>query len=328
MKSPLVSVIIPCYNSEKYLPTCFNSLEGQTYKNLHVIFVDGGSLDGTLQLVEEYCVNHPEYTVINGGNRGVASARNLGLQAVKGEYFCFYDVDDILYPDHIEMLVKTVTENSADTAVCGIKRISEKRVKNFATVKCVKKAKTLYYDNLQALEQFFSQEKFDFCLVNKIFSAKIMRESGASFLDGTRYGEEGYFFLAYLSACKKTAYYSAKTYVYVQRKSSLMHSAFNESRLDVYKNLDATEIRAKENYPTVLPYVRVMRAGYSVGLLYFIRKAKYKNSSVIADIVKRLGEDVKSIKKAPKIALYKKIGLPLVAVVAKHVFRKHLKKVK
>ena len=328
MGSPLVSVIIPCYNSEKYLPTCFKSLDGQTYNNLHVVFVDDGSTDGTLKLIEEYCAKHPDYTIISGENRGVASARNLGLQAVKGEYFCFYDADDLIYPEHISLLVKAITENGADTAVCGIYRISERQAEKFNYGKKRHSRKVSAYDNLQALEQFFSQEKFDFLLMNKIFSSEILRESGASFLDGTRYGEEGYFFFRYLSACKKTVYYGAKTYVYVQRKSSLMHSAFNESRLDVYKNLDATERKAKENYPTVVPYIRVMRAGYSAGLLYFIRKAKYKNSEVVAGVITRLCADVKDIKKAPKIALYKKIGLPLVAVVVKHVFRKHLKNVK
>ena len=328
MGSPLVSVIIPCYNSEKYLPTCFKSLDGQTYNNLHVVFVDDGSTDGTLKLIEEYCVNHPEYTVISGENRGVASARNAGLNAVKGEYFCFYDADDLVYPEHISLLVKAITENGVDTAVCGIYRISERQAEKFNYGKKRLSEKISSYDNLQALEQFFSQEKFDFLLMNKIFSSEILRESGANFLDGTRYGEEGYFFFRYLSACKKTVYYGAKTYVYVQRKNSLMHSEFNESRLDIYKNLDETERQAQENYPTVVSYIRVMRAGYSAGLLYFIRKAKYNNSAVIADIVKRLKDDVKSRKKAPKIALYKKIGLPIVACIARHVFRKHLKKVK
>ena len=328
MESPIVSVIIPCYNVEKDLPTCFKSLDGQTYKNLHVIFVNDGSTDGTLKLIEEYCAKHPDYTIISGENRGVAAARNLGLQEVKGEYFCFYDADDIIYPEHIDILVKTVTENASDTAVCGIYRVSERQAEKFNYGKKRHSRKVSAYDNLQALEQFFSQEKFDFLLMNKIFSAKILRESGASFLDGTRYGEEGYFFLAYLSACKKTVSCGAKTYVYVQRKNSLMHSEFNESRLDIYKNLDETERQAQENYPTVVPYIRVMRAGYSAGLIYFIRKAKYKNSEVIAEVVTRLCADVKDIKKVPKIALYKKIGLPIVACIARHVFRKHLKKVK
>lgn len=325
MKNPLVSIIIPCYNVEKYLKACFNSLDSQTYKNLHVVFIDDGSADNTLKLLKNYCALHENYTLISGENQGVASSRNKGLSAIKGEYFCFVDADDIILPTHVERLVNNLLQNQADMAVCGIKRVSERKSEIFDAHKIVKSGKIRTYDKMQALCEFFSQKTFDYLLMNKIFCTDIAVKSGARFLDGTRYGEEGYFFFKYLSACEKTVYYPDKTYVYVQRKSSLMHSAFNESRLDIYKNLDEVINEAKD-YSAVLPYVKVMRAGYSAGLLYFILRGKYKNSDVIARIVRTLNADVKSLKKAPKIALYKKICLPLVACVSKIVFLKHIKK--
>ena len=330
MAEPLLSVIVPCYNAEKFLPNCFKCIDLQTYKNLQVIFVDGGSSDGTYKLLESYRALHPDYTVIHSENEGVASARNRGLDAIKGELCAFCDADDIISDNHFELLVKTVTENKADMAVCGIKRVSEKKAEKIDLHFSSRPAKLKFYDRVQGLEQFFSQEKFDFLLMNKIFSTEIIKKSGARFLDGARYGEESYFFYKYLSFAGKTVYYGAKTYVYVQRKGSLMHSAFNENRLDVYKNIEAVinEIENSGNFGSVLPYVKIMRAGYSVGMLHYILRGKYKNSRVIAEIVRTLKEDVKSLKKCPKVAFYKKALLPPCAIVAKIVFRKHLKKEK
>ena len=328
MSYPLISVIVPCYNVEKFLPNCFKCLENQSYKNLHVIFVNDGSTDDTLKILEEYCRFHSGNTLINGENRGVACARNSGLDAIKGEFFAFYDADDILYTDHFETLFKNVTESGADMAVCGIKRISEKRAAKFDYNRDIKADKIRVFDKQEALEQFFSQEKFDYLLMNKIFSAKILKESGARFLDNCRYGEEGYFFYKYLLSAEKTVYYGAKTYVYVQNKHSLMHSGFSEKRFDVYINIGAVlkEISVKEELSDVLPYVRVMRAGYSVGILHFILHSKYRNACVIARIVSDLKNDVKYLKKCPKVALYKKIFLPPCATLAKIMFRKQIKR--
>lgn len=328
MAEPLLSVIVPCYNVERFLPNCFKVLDLQNYKNLQVIFVDGGSTDATYGLLEKYCALHSGYVLIRSLNEGVASARNRGLDAVKGEFCTFYDADDVIYHNHFALLIKTVTESGADTAVCGIKRVSEKKAEKIVLNLSPRSEKLRFYDTVQGLEQFFSQEKFDFLLMNKIFSTAIIKKSGARFLEGSRYGEESYFFHKYLSFAEKTVYYGAKTYVYVQRKGSLMHSAFNETRLDVYKNIGATEKELEDagKFPTVLPYVKVMRAGYSVGMLHFILHSKFRNDKVIADIVRLLSTDVKSVKKCPKIAFYKKLCLPICAVLAKIIYRKQLRK--
>lgn len=328
MTEPLLSVIVPCYNAERFLPTCFKCFDLQTYKNLQVIFVDGGSTDKTYNLLQEYCALHPEHTVIRTENEGVASARNRGLDAVKGELCAFHDADDVICDSHFGLLVKALTETEADMAVCGIKRVNEKKADKIGLRFSPREIKIKSYDKIQGLEQFFSQEKFDFLLMNKVFSTELIKKSGARFLDGSRYGEESYFFYKYLSAAEKTAYYGAKTYVYVQRKGSLMHSVFNENRLDVYKNIQAVidEMEKSGKFGSVLPYVKIMRAGYSVGMLHFILKGKYENSQVIAEITQNLCKDVKSLKKCPKIACYKKLLLPLCPLAAKIVFGKHLKK--
>ena len=233
MFNPLISVVVPCFNVEKYLPPLFKCINAQTYANLHVIFVDDGSTDETGNLLRAYCESHPQHTLIACENAGVASARNRGLDAVKGELCAFLDPDDLICENHFALLAENLSSSGADMAVCGMKRVCERKALKFDPHRTPLSRKTLFFDKKQALEQFFSQEKFDFGLINKIFYSEIIKKSGARFLDGCRFGEESYFFFKYLSACEKTVFYGAKTYVYVQRRGSLTHSAFNESRLDV-----------------------------------------------------------------------------------------------
>lgn len=94
MKNPLVSVIIPIYNVEKWLPECVDSVLNQTYKNLEVILVDDGSPDGCPAICDEYATRDPRIKVIHKPNGGLSDARNAGIKAMMGEYVIFMDSDD------------------------------------------------------------------------------------------------------------------------------------------------------------------------------------------------------------------------------------------
>lgn len=317
--NPLVSVIIPCYNAEKFLPIVFKCFGRQTYKNFQLIFVNDGSTDNTLNMLRDYCRQNPRHTLITGENQGAATARNKGLKEICGELFTFCDADDIITDNHLELAVKHITEQTADMAVCKVKRIADKNVGRFNFDKNPRTKKLRFFGTESAIEQYFSQEIFDFLVVNKIYRTEILLKSGACFLDGTRYGEEAHFIFKYLSFCYKTVYYDAATYVYVQNKTSLMHVKFSESRLDIYTNLTAVirEIKNDGKHVSVLPYVKVMRAGYSVGLLHFILHSEYRNKCVIKRIKEYLKKDVKSLKSCKKVALYKKLFLPICVVLSK-----------
>ena len=134
-KNPLLSVIIPCYNVSKFLPTAFEQLKNQTYKNLQIIFIDDGSADQTLKLLTEYCNVNPNAQVVTQTNSGVGLARKMGLERVNGQYFTFYDVDDLLSPTHFENLVNLIVGQNADMAVCSFERIKGKKASNGKSVK-------------------------------------------------------------------------------------------------------------------------------------------------------------------------------------------------
>ena len=118
MNSPNVSVIIPCYNMEKYLHECMTSVLHQTLDNLEVICIDDGSTDATPELLDEYQRRDPRVYVIHQTNQGVAAARNNGIREAEGEFVAFMDPDDF-YPDKgtLELLYTKAVQNKA--LICG-----------------------------------------------------------------------------------------------------------------------------------------------------------------------------------------------------------------
>ena len=116
---PLVSVVIPVYNVSCYLTQCLESVISQTYRRLEIILVDDGSTDGSGSICDQYakrddriCVNHIE-------NRGLASARNIGLEKAGGEYISFLDSDDWAEPHLIEVLLRAALLSDSDIVCAG-----------------------------------------------------------------------------------------------------------------------------------------------------------------------------------------------------------------
>ena len=112
---PLISVIIPVYNAASYLAQCIENVQYQTYANIEIIVVDDGSVDNSAQIAKNYNVN-----LIKQTNRGVSTARNVGLKVAKGEYVHFLDVDDLLNLDFYERMVTAALSCDADISFCGI----------------------------------------------------------------------------------------------------------------------------------------------------------------------------------------------------------------
>ncbi len=96
---PLVSVIIPIYNTEKFLPLCINSVLNQTLTDIEVLLVNDGSTDGSGKICDEYACKDQRIQVIHTLNQGVSHARNQGLETAKGEYIAFMDSDDWIETD-------------------------------------------------------------------------------------------------------------------------------------------------------------------------------------------------------------------------------------
>jgi len=113
MTSELVSVVIPVYNSEKYLEECLNSVISQTYQNIEIIVIDDGSTDSSPDILKRYS---DRVSVLSKKNNGLASALNLGISKMKGHWFKWFSPDDVMYPYTIETLIDEAKKYS-DNAI-------------------------------------------------------------------------------------------------------------------------------------------------------------------------------------------------------------------
>lgn len=113
----LVSVIVPIYNVEQYLPRCIESILAQTYKNFELILVDDGSPDKCPEICEKYAEKDNRISVIHKINGGLSDARNAGLDIAKGDFITFVDSDDMIAPNAIEILLNAFKESNADIVI-------------------------------------------------------------------------------------------------------------------------------------------------------------------------------------------------------------------
>ena len=111
---PLISIIVPCFNNEKYVEKCLDSINQQSFKDFEVIIINDGSTDNSKEIIEHFIKTKPNYHLINQKNMGVSTARNNGLKLVKGEFVCFVDADDYIESNYLKELYKAIKETHSD----------------------------------------------------------------------------------------------------------------------------------------------------------------------------------------------------------------------
>jgi glycosyltransferase involved in cell wall biosynthesis len=116
----LISVIIPAYNAERFIGRTLSSALNQTFKDIEVIVVNDGSTDKTQLIVENFAVNDRRVRLFNTINRGVAMARNFGIENARGTYVAFLDADDLWHPTKIERQFNALSAHAADPTWAGV----------------------------------------------------------------------------------------------------------------------------------------------------------------------------------------------------------------
>lgn len=126
-----ISVIVPMFNSQRYIKRCITSLMNQTYENIEIIVVDDGSLDNSKDIVNKLLKDDNRIRLFTKENGGVASARNLGLQVVTGDIISFVDSDDFVDSEMYSVMVNKLNMYDADIVECGYKKIHKDKVLTF-----------------------------------------------------------------------------------------------------------------------------------------------------------------------------------------------------
>ncbi|MBR2449768.1 MAG: glycosyltransferase [Clostridia bacterium] len=314
---PLISVVVPCHNSQIFLSNCLKSLDAQTYENVEFLMVDDGSTDDTFKILSAHAENNPKYKILQANGAGVSTARNIGIDNAQGEFITFLDSDDMYSPYHLELLQQHVNACGADTAVIDYLKVPEGKAYETFRFAVPEDVPTEEFDNKVALEEFLAQLKFEFSVWNKMYSGNVIREHNVRFLDGCRYNEDSLFNYKYFKHAQKTVLIHWLTYLYVQRKNSLVHMPFNEYKLDAYFSLNNILKDAYENRPDVIHYAHSIRVALSCEIIYIIKRSKYDNGAVIRKIIDYIKTDAKHLKYCKRTHRYRRVLIPLVPPVAK-----------
>ena len=129
--NPLISVIVPIYNVEAYLEKCIKSILSQDYTPLEIILVNDGATDGSGEICDKYAKQYENITALHKKNGGLSSARNAGMEIMRGEYVSFIDSDDYIAPDMISTLYADIIKNEADISCISFLNIfPDRKVKN------------------------------------------------------------------------------------------------------------------------------------------------------------------------------------------------------
>ena len=124
VSNPLISVVVPVYNAEKYLDKCIESIINQKYSNLEIILVDDGSKDNSLGLCKKYAKNDKRIKVIPKENGGVSTARNVGIEAASGDFIAFIDSDDYIDENMYFNMIQKASEYECDIVMCDCYKVN------------------------------------------------------------------------------------------------------------------------------------------------------------------------------------------------------------
>ena len=326
----LISIIVPCFNVERFLDDCFASLENQTYKNFEVIFINDGSTDGTLAKLEKFCNSHSNCKLINQKNQGVSAARNNGIAVAQGEFVCFLDADDLLSPHYLFLLHSNIKKHNSDWSICGFKWTKEKF--SYKKVDKTLKAKNVkpecFNNKVDILNQLLCSKKFYYGPVNKLFRMSIfqsMEQFPNIFDTKIAYGEDADLNFRYATQINSAVYSKQKLYYYRQRKGSAVKSKFSEKHLTVFRGWQKSLQTCQKSFPEVEKYVRACMCISSLEMLFRIFSCDYENPEIVNKLYACFKQNRKFLWKAKKFQLYKRICIPIIPPLIKIMLCKKLK---
>lgn len=238
MKTPLISIIIPVYNVENYLPACLSSVCGQTLRELEIIVVDDGSTDRSGAIAEEFARKDSRIRVIHQRNGNPGATRNVGLEIVRGEYLGFVDSDDWIDPDMYEKLYRAAQTTKADLVVTGV-RVEFTRDKR-EIIQQMNKAVTIEYPKM-LLDLFFQLKEKNLIAYpyNKLFKTSKVQEERIRFPEILPY-EDLVFNLRYYMSVKTVCLISGIPYHYMRRDEPSAAGAYSPEHLEACKLTEKT----------------------------------------------------------------------------------------
>ena len=247
--NPLVSVIVPVYNTSSHLSQCLESILNQTYRTLQVICVDDQSTDSSLEILHFYAERDNRITVLTKQNEGVSIARNFALSKAEGEYILFVDSDDWIELNTCEIAVKYALEGNYDVVMWSYirERQGKSRVKRiyeedelFESVSDVRSKLHRRMVGILDSELSRPEDADALCTVwGKLYNAQIIKEKEIEFYDIREIGtyEDGLFNLDFFEYAKSALFLNQNLYHYRRTESSSLTTKYNPKLKEQWEKL-------------------------------------------------------------------------------------------
>lgn len=264
----VISVIVPVYNVERYLPQCLESILSQSYRQLEIILIDDGSKDCSGDICDAYAQRDDRIVVIHQANGGAAAAKNAGLRAATGEYLSFVDSDDYLEPDAYAYMVKILEEQNADVVQFAFQDIYTHNIVHRPLQACTmsRNEYLLYFlDNWTCA-----------LLWNKLYKRSLFY--GIFFEEGHKIDDEYFTYQGFFRA-EKIVLDSTIIYNYRRRASGVMYSPESQSRI-VYDSIDFIAKRRKN----VVQRIPELRKKYDRDFAYAMVEQSRRPYNSVASI--------------------------------------------
>ncbi len=284
MERDLISVIVPIYNTEKYLKKCIDSIISQTYTNLQIILVNDGSPDNSIEICNEYAKKDARIVIVNKQNGGLSSARNAGLGVATGHYVVFVDSDDYIKEDALDKMMSIMDETQADIAYMSSYIVNEQYEIMYQKLRT--KEEIRVFDNTVLLEEMCNRKQ-GASVCGAIFKREIFDKH---LFEENRLNED-YLFNATL--CIKEDLTIAATsycgYYYFVRQNSISRQGLGKSSIDaVYNGIDLIKLAKEENKSNAVKYVGAYAAYQARTAMLLLNIDKWKNNKEFINVCRNV----------------------------------------
>ncbi len=220
-----ISVIVPVYNIEQYLPRCLDSILSQTHRNLEIIVVDDGSTDNSAYVIRRYAKKDKRIVPIFKRNSGVSDTRNKALDRAKGDYVGFVDGDDYIEPNMFEILLDNALQYNADISHCGYQMVFPSRVDYYFNTGTVREQ-----DNRRGLTDLMSGNNLvEPGIWNKLYTREVIGKTRMA--SDIKINEDYLFNVEVFRNARKSVFEDKPLYHYILRKNSAATSEISEKKL-------------------------------------------------------------------------------------------------
>ena len=271
MKQPLISVIVPVYKVEPYLERCVKSIINQTYKNLEIILVNDGSPDRCGEMCDEFARQDSRISVIHKENGGLSSARNAGLDVMKGEYVGFVDSDDWIEPEMYMTLYELSIKYNVQAVACGFSCDFKSGKKVYVNSEYPAKKDIEVFTKIEALRELIVAHKITNSFCDKLFNASVFKELRFTL---KMINEDFEIMPKCLESIREIVFIPNPLYHYMMTDDSITRGAFKESRFNEIEISRRHLGFYKEKYPMLYKYALAKHVEISLKIIYDSSKSK------------------------------------------------------